>query len=156
VIVREDLLGHALPVCPSAFDYATVAANGSMFNTPPTYGIYIAGLVFQWLEREGGVAEMEARSIAKSALLYGAIDGSGGFYLNRVAPEGRSRMNVPFFLHDAALTEPFLAEAKAAGLLQLKGHKTVGGLRASLYNAMPLAGVQALVDHMTDFARRHG
>ena len=157
VIVREDLLGHALPVCPSAFDYKTVADNGSMFNTPPTYAIYIAGLVFQWLQAQGGVTVMEARNIAKADLLYGYLDGAGaGFYVNRVAHRGRSRMNVPFYLRDESLNDAFLAGAKARGLLQLKGHKSVGGMRASIYNAMPLAGVQALVDHLKDFAQRHG
>ena len=155
VIVRDDLLGHALPVCPSAFDYKTVADNGSMFNTPPTYAIYIAGLVFQWLKAQGGVAAMEARNIAKAELLYSYLD-SSGFYSNRVAPEGRSRMNVPFFLHDERLNDAFLAGAKDRGLLQLKGHKSVGGMRASIYNAMPLAGVQALVAYLKDFAQRHG
>jgi len=155
VIVREDLLGHALPACPSAFDYKTVADNASMFNTPPTYAIYIAGLVFQWLKAQGGVAEMERRNVAKAELLYGYLD-SSDFYVNRVAHAGRSRMNVPFFLKDESLNDAFLAGAKAAGLLQLKGHKSVGGMRASIYNAMPLAGVQALVDYMKDFAQRHG
>ena len=155
VIVREDLLGHALAVCPSAFDYKTVADNGSMFNTPPTYAIYIAGLVFQWLKAQGGVAAMEARNLAKAELLYGVLDGSD-FYSNRVAREGRSRMNVPFFLKDESLNEAFLDGAKTRGLLQLKGHKSVGGMRASIYNAMPLAGVQALVDYLKDFAQRHG
>ena len=155
VIVRDDLLGHALPVCPSAFDYKTVADNGSMFNTPPTYAIYIAGLVFQWIKAQGGVAAMEARNIAKAELLYGYLDGSG-FYRNRVAPVGRSRMNVPFFLNDERLNDAFLAGAKERGLLQLKGHKSVGGMRASIYNAMPLEGVQALVAYLKDFAQRHG
>jgi len=155
VVVREDLLGHALPACPSAFDYKTVADNGSMFNTPPTYAIYIAGLVFQWLKAQGGVAAMEARNIAKAELLYGFLDGSG-FYANRVVRHGRSRMNVPFFLTDDRLNEPFLAGAKERGLLQLKGHKSVGGMRASIYNAMPLAGVQALAAYLKDFAQRHG
>ncbi len=155
VIVREDLLGHALAVCPSAFDYKTVADNHSMFNTPPTYAIYIAGLVFQWLKAQGGVAAMEAQNIAKAELLYGYLDGSG-FYANRVALEGRSRMNVPFFLHDDSLNAAFLAGAKTGGLLQLKGHKSVGGMRASIYNAMPLEGVQALVTYLKDFAQRHG
>ncbi|MES2714224.1 MAG: 3-phosphoserine/phosphohydroxythreonine transaminase [Pseudomonadota bacterium] len=155
VIVREDLLGHALAACPSAFDYKIVADNGSMFNTPPTYAIYIAGLVFQWLKAQGGVAAMEARNIAKAELLYGYLDGSG-FYGNRVAREGRSRMNVPFFLHDETLNETFLTGARERGLLQLKGHKSVGGMRASLYNAMPLEGVMALVGYLRDFAQRHG
>jgi len=157
VIVREDLLGHALPICPSAFNYKTVADNGSMFNTPPTYAIYIAGLVFQWLKDQGGVAAMEARNIAKAELLYGYLDGAGaGFYVNRVAHQGRSRMNVPFFLRDERLNDAFLAGAGERGLLQLKGHKSVGGMRASIYNAMPLAGVQALVAHLKEFAQRHG
>jgi phosphoserine aminotransferase len=156
VVVRDDLIGHALPACPTAFDYRVVADNGSMYNTPPTYAIYIAGLVFRWLKGEGGVAALERRNIAKAALVYGCIDGSGGFYANRVAPAARSRMNIPFFLHDERLYEPFLAGAQARGLLQLKGHKSVGGLRASLYNAMPLAGAEALVAHMREFAARHG
>ncbi len=155
VIVRDDLLGQALPICPSAFNYKTVADNGSMFNTPPTFAIYIAGLVFQWLKAQGGVAAMEARNIAKAELLYGYLDGSG-FYRNRVASEGRSRMNVPFFLHDERLNEVFLAGAKERRLLQLQGHKSVGGMRASIYNAMPLDGVQALVAYLKDFAQRHG
>ena len=156
VFVREDLLGRALTICPSAFNYQTVADNGSMYNTPPTYGIYIAGLVFQWVKAQGGVAEMSRRAQARADLLYGYLDDNGGFYANRVASEARSRMNVPFYLADERLNEPFLAGAREAGLLQLKGHKSVGGMRASIYNAMPLAGVQALVDHMKDFARRHG
>ncbi|MBQ0961241.1 3-phosphoserine/phosphohydroxythreonine transaminase [Ideonella sp. 4Y11] len=156
VIVREDLLGHALPITPSAFDYKNVADNASMYNTPPTYGIYIAGLVFQWIKAQGGVAEMERRALEKAALLYGYLDDNGGFYANRVARDARSRMNVPFFLADERLNEPFLAGAREAGLLQLKGHKSVGGMRASIYNAMPLAGVQALVTYLQDFARRHG
>jgi phosphoserine aminotransferase len=156
VIVREDLLGHALPITPSAFDYKNVADNASMYNTPPTYGIYIAGLVFQWIKAQGGVAEMERRAMEKAALLYGYLDDNGGFYANRVARDARSRMNVPFFLADERLNEAFLAGAREAGLLQLKGHKSVGGMRASIYNAMPLAGVQALVTYLQDFARRHG
>jgi len=159
VVVREDLLGHALSVCPSAFNYQTVAANGSMYNTPPTYAIYMAGLVFQWLKRQGGVAAMEARAIAKAELLYDTIDASG-FYINGVARAARSRMNVPFFLRDpgvdGAHNEAFLAGARETGLLQLKGHKTVGGMRASLYNAMPLEGVQALAGYMREFERTHG
>jgi phosphoserine aminotransferase len=152
VVVREDLLGQALPACPSAFDYRLVADNDSMFNTPPTYAIYIAGLVFQWLKREGGVAAMEARSIAKAKLLYDAIDGSS-FYVNRVAKDCRSRMNIPFYLKDESRNEAFLKGAHDNQLLQLKGHKSVGGMRASLYNAMPLAGVQALVAYMREFER---
>ena len=155
VIVREDLLGHAMAACPSAFDYKTVADNASMYNTPPTYAIYIAGLVFQWLKAQGGVAAMEARNTAKAELLYGYLD-SSGFYDNRVALAGRSRMNVPFYLRDESLNAAFLAGAAEQGLLQLRGHKSVGGMRASIYNAMPLAGVQALVDYLKSFAQRHG
>lgn len=155
VVVREDLLGQALAVCPSAFNYRTVADNDSMFNTPPTYAIYIAGLTFQWLkrQREGGaqgVAAMEKRNIAKSSLLYSAIDASG-LYINPIDKSCRSRMNIPFMLRDESLNEAFLAGAKTRGLLQLKGHKSVGGMRASLYNAMPMAGVEALVTYMRDF-----
>ena len=153
-IVREDLLGHALPVCPSAFDWKIIADNGSMYNTPPTYGIYIAGLVFQWLKRQGGVAAMEQKNIAKAKLLYDYLD-STDFYENRVEKGSRSRMNVPFFLKDESLNAAFLADAKANGLLQLKGHKSVGGMRASIYNAMPMEAVQALVSFMQEFARQH-
>jgi phosphoserine aminotransferase len=156
VFVRDDLIGHAMGICPSAFDYKTVAGNQSMYNTPPTYGIYIAGLVFQWLKRQGGVAAMEARAIEKASLLYDAIDASSGYYVNPVAPDCRSRMNVPFFLHDESLNDAFLAGAKQQGLLQLKGHKSVGGMRASIYNAMPVDGVRTLVGYMREFAARHG
>jgi phosphoserine aminotransferase len=155
VIVRDDLLGHALPICPSAFNWQLVAENNSMYNTPPTYGIYIAGLVFKWLKAQGGVAAMEQRNIAKANLLYGYLD-STDFYQNRVAKQARSRMNIPFYLRDESLNDAFLAGAKQAGLLQLKGHKSVGGMRASIYNAMPLAGVQVLVDYLNTFARQHG
>ncbi|NIC40308.1 3-phosphoserine/phosphohydroxythreonine transaminase [Aquabacterium sp. A08] len=155
VVVREDLIGHALPICPSAFDYKLVADNGSMYNTPPTYGIYMAGLIFRWLkdQREGdktGVAAMEARNTAKAALLYDFLDQSA-FYENRVAKDCRSRMNIPFFLKNESRNDAFLAGAKARGLLQLKGHKSVGGMRASLYNALPIEGVQALVDYLREF-----
>ena len=157
VVVREDLLGHALAVCPSAFDYKTVADNGSMFNTPPTYAIYMAGLTFQWLKQQAvngltGVAAMEHINKAKAELLYGFIDDSQ-LYQNKVAKDCRSRMNVPFFLRDESRNEAFLAGAQSAGLLQLKGHKSVGGMRASIYNAMPLAGVQALVGYLREFEK---
>jgi phosphoserine aminotransferase len=152
VIVREDLLGHALKACPSAFNYKTVADNGSMYNTPPTYSIYMAGLTFQWLKRQGGVAAMEQRNIAKAKLLYDFLDASD-FYSNKVAHDCRSRMNVPFFLADESRNDAFLSGAKAAGLLQLKGHKSVGGMRASIYNAMPIEGVQALVNYMQAFEK---
>jgi len=157
VVAREDLLGHALPACPSAFDYRLVAEHGSMYNTPPTWGIYIAGLTFQWLlaQSEGqttGIAAIEQRNIAKAQLLYDFIDQSS-YYTNKVAPHCRSRMNIPFFLADASRNDAFLAGAKARGLLQLKGHKSVGGMRASIYNAMPLAGVQTLIDYLREFER---
>jgi len=157
VVVREDLLGHALPACPSAFDYRLVAEHGSMYNTPPTWGIYIAGLTFQWLlaQREGqatGIAAIEQRNIAKARLLYDFIDQSS-YYTNKVAIPCRSRMNIPFFLAEESRNETFLAGAKARGLLQLKGHKSVGGMRASIYNAMPLAGAQALIDYLREFER---
>jgi phosphoserine aminotransferase len=154
VIVREDLMGHALKACPSAFNYKTVADNGSMYNTPPTYSIYMAGLTFQWLKRQGGVAAMEQQNIAKAKLLYDFLD-SSSFYSNKVAHDCRSRMNVPFFLADESRNDAFLAGAKAAGLLQLKGHKSVGGMRASIYNAMPIEGVQALVSYMQAFEKTH-
>jgi phosphoserine aminotransferase len=153
VIVRDDLLGAALPICPSAFDWQIVAEHDSMYNTPPTYAIYIAGLVFQWLLRQGGVAAIEQINIDKAALLYAALD-SDDFYQNRIDPRYRSRMTVPFFLRDETRNAEFLAGAKARGLLQLKGHKSVGGMRASIYNAMPIAGVQALVDYLNHFAGR--
>lgn len=156
VFVREDLLGHALAICPSAFDYANVAAHGSMFNTPPTWAIYVAGLVFEWIAEQGGVAALERCNVEKAARLYAAIDGSDGFYANRVAADCRSRMNVPFFLRDAHLTEAFLAAARERGLLGLKGHKSVGGVRASIYNAMPVEGVETLVGCMQEFAAHHG
>ncbi len=159
VVVREDLLGHALDICPSAFNYKTVADSDSMYNTPPTYAIYIAGLTFQWLKRqkEGsaiGIAAMEKRNIAKAQLLYDAIDRSA-LYFNNVSVDCRSRMNLPFFLRDESRNEAFLAGAKARSLLQLKGHKSVGGMRASIYNAMPLAGVQALVSYLQEFEQHH-
>jgi phosphoserine aminotransferase len=155
VVVRDDLIGHALPICPSAFDWKLVAENQSMYNTPPTYAIYIAGLVFQWLKRQGGVAAIEQRNIAKAALLYDYLD-STGFYCNNIAKDCRSRMNVPFFLSDESLNDRFLLGAKERGLLQLKGHKSVGGMRASIYNAMPMEGVQALVDYLKEFEKKHG
>jgi phosphoserine aminotransferase len=155
VIVRDDLLGHAMAHCPSAFDYKVVAEHGSMYNTPPTYPIYIAGLVFKHLLAHGGVAAMDALAAEKSRLLYAALD-TLPLYENRVAPACRSRMNVPFHLRDESLNEAFLDGAKARGLLALKGHKSVGGMRASIYNAMPVEGVRALVDYLKDFAARHG
>ncbi len=155
VIVREDLLGDAHPLTPDAFNYGLQAEADSMLNTPPTYAIYIAGLVFQWLQAQGGLAAVAEHNRRKADLLYGCLD-STDFYRAPVARECRSLMNVPFKLHDDRLDAPFLQGAQAAGLKQLKGHRIVGGMRASIYNAMPLAGVQALVDYMRDFARRHG
>jgi phosphoserine aminotransferase len=127
-----------------------------MLNTPPTYGIYIAGLVFQWLKRQGGLPGIAAVNAEKASVLYDAIDGSGGFYRNPVDPDCRSRMNVPFTLANPELDAAFLAESKAAGLVSLKGHKSVGGMRASIYNAVSLQGVRVLVDFMNDFAKRNG
>jgi phosphoserine aminotransferase len=155
VIVREDLLGRARPDTPTVFDWKAMAADGSMLNTPATYSWYVAGAVFQWIKRQGGLAAMERLNRAKADKLYATIDGSG-FYSNPVAKECRSWMNVPFTLPSESLDKPFLDGAKAAGLLALAGHRSVGGMRASIYNAMPMAGVQALVDYMQQFQRRHG
>ena len=155
VIVREDLLGKALPGTPSIFDYKRQADNGSMVNTPPTYAWYVAGLVLDWLGEQGGIKAIEARNIRKAAKLYAAID-AAPFYSNPVDPAVRSRMNVPFHLADAKLEALFLAEAKEAGLVYLEGHRSVGGLRASIYNAMPEEGVEALISFMHEFERRRG
>ena len=155
VIVRDDLIGMARPGTPPIWDYAAMAKEGSMLNTPPTFGIYMAGLVFQWLKAEGGLAAIGERNRAKAALLYDLIDGSG-FYRSPVARECRSWMNVPFTVPDPALEKTFCAEAARAGLANLEGHRSVGGMRASIYNAMPLAGVEALVAFMREFQRRHG
>ena len=155
VIVRDDLIGHALPVTPSAFDYKQQADNDSMLNTPPTYGIYIAGLVFKWIKAQGGLAGMEAHNRTKAALLYDLLDASE-FYSSPVAREDRSLMNVPFKLRDEALDEAFLKGAQARSMIQLKGHRSVGGMRASIYNAMPVDGVKTLVAYMKDFEASHG
>ena len=155
MIVREDLLARCPPDLPKIFNYAEHAAQGSMLNTPNTWGWYIAGLVFKWVKRQGGVAGMAARNRAKAELLYGCIDASG-FYRNPVDVAARSWMNVPFTLPREDLDALFLEESEAAGLLALKGHRAVGGMRASIYNAMPIEGVQALVDFMREFERRHG
>ncbi|NII10368.1 3-phosphoserine/phosphohydroxythreonine transaminase [Oleiagrimonas sp. C23AA] len=156
MIVREDLLERAGQPMARIFRYAEQAANDSMFNTPNTWGWYLAGLTFQWLKAQGGLEAVGARNRAKADALYAAIDGSGGYYRNTIEPGSRSRMNVPFQLHDDALDAAFLAESEAAGLLALKGHRVLGGMRASIYNAMPLEGVTVLVDFMRDFAQRHG
>ena len=155
VIVREDLLDRALPIIPSAFHWKAQAEADSMLNTPPTYAIYIAGLVFEWLLAQGGVAAIERANKAKAALLYDCIDRSQ-FFSNPVRPEDRSRMNVPFRLKDPSLDEAFLKGARERNMVQLKGHRAVGGMRASIYNAMPIEGVRVLVDYMQDFERKHG
>lgn len=155
VIVHEDLIGQTLPGTPTLFDYRIHSENGSMYNTPPTYAWYIAGLVFDWLKRQGGLATMGERNKRKADKLYAAIDASG-FYSNPVDPQARSWMNVPFILSNPDLDATFLSEAKQAGLLALKGHRLVGGMRASIYNAMPQEGVDALINFMSDFERRYG
>ena len=155
VIVREDLLGNVAKGTPSVMDYKLQAEADSMLNTPPTYSMYIAGLVFKWLKALGGVPEIEKRNVAKAKLLYDFLDATK-FYGNPVAKEDRSRMNVPFTLRDAKLDEPFLKGAAERGMVQLKGHRSVGGMRASIYNAMPREGVQRLVDYMKEFEKRHG
>ena len=154
VIVRDDLLETASKLTPAVFNWKVQAANQSMINTPPTYSIYIAGLVFEWLLAQGGVAAIEQKNIAKANLLYDYID-SGLFYSNNIAINNRSRMNVPFFLRDESLNAAFLKGAEAAGLLQLKGHRIVGGMRASIYNAMSIEGVQALIAYMKAFENAH-
>ncbi|MBK9956205.1 MAG: 3-phosphoserine/phosphohydroxythreonine transaminase [Rhodocyclaceae bacterium] len=155
VIVRDDLVGKAVPTPPAMLNYQTHVDAESMYNTPPTYAIYIAGLVFQWLKRNGGIAAMEQKNIDKANLLYGYLE-SSDFYRNPVARPDRSRMNVPFTLKDAGLDDEFLKGAKARGMVQLKGHRSVGGMRASIYNAMPVEGVKALVDYMQEFAASKG
>ena len=156
VIVREDLMGQAMPGTPSIFDYRITADNGSMFNTPPTYAWYIAGLVFEWLKKNGGLKAMGEINRRKAEKLYAFIDASGGFYRNPVEQQSRSWMNIPFTLKDPALDEAFLKGAKAAGMIQLKGHRSVGGMRASIYNAMPESGIDALIAYMRDFMQRQG
>ncbi|HEX8009896.1 MAG TPA: 3-phosphoserine/phosphohydroxythreonine transaminase [Casimicrobiaceae bacterium] len=155
VIVREDLLDRALPITPTAFHWQEQAAADSMVNTPPTYAIYIAGLVFEWLKAQGGVEAIERKNIAKAQLIYDYLDQTS-FYLSPVRKEDRSRMNVPFKLRDASLDEAFLKGAKERGMIQLKGHRSVGGMRASIYNAMPIEGVRTLVAYMREFEQRHG
>ncbi len=155
VIVRDDLLGHALPGTPQPLDYKANADADSMLNTPPTFAVYVAGLVFQWLKQQGGLSGIEKLNQEKAALLYSAIDESS-FYSNPVAVQNRSRMNVPFTLADAALDAEFLKGAEAQRLIQLKGHRSVGGMRASIYNAMPVQGVQRLVEYMQAFEKSHG
>jgi phosphoserine aminotransferase len=155
VIVREDLLGKPEKGTPSVMDYKLQAAADSMLNTCPTYAIYIAGLVFKWLKQQGGLASMERKNMEKAALLYGFLDQSA-FFSNPVAKEDRSRMNVPFTLKDAKLDDEFLKGAAKRGMVALKGHRSAGGMRASIYNAMPIEGVRALVDYMKEFEKQHG
>jgi phosphoserine aminotransferase len=155
VIVRDDLLGKAQTVTPSFMNYSLQAEHDSMYNTPPTYSWYLAGLVFEWLQELGGLNSIAAVNKTKSELLYSTIDKSD-FYANPVHPDNRSKMNVPFTLADATLDSLFLSEAEKQGLQALKGHRMVGGMRASIYNAMPLEGVQALVSFMQEFERTHG
>ena len=155
VIVREDLIGEVIDGTPTMFNYETQAKADSMYNTPPTYSWYLAGLVFDWLKQQGGLSKMAEINERKASKLYAAIDGSD-FYANPVAVENRSWMNVPFTLANADLDSVFLEQAKAAGLVTLKGHRSVGGMRASIYNAMPEAGVDALVSFMGEFEKKHG
>ena len=155
VIVREDLIGQTIAGTPTMFDYKTHADNESMYNTPPTFAMYTAGLVFKWLKTRGGLVAMEKTNREKAGMLYDALDATE-FYNSPVAKENRSLMNIPFTLKDAALDEAFLKGAKERGLIQLKGHRSVGGMRASIYNAMPVEGVRALVDYMREFEKNHG
>jgi len=154
VIVRDDLIGQAMPITPSAFDLKQQADNDSMLNTPPSYAIYIAGLVFKWLKKQGGLTAMEEHNRIKAALLYDHLD-STSFYSCPIARDDRSLMNVPFKLRDESLDEAFLKGAKERGMVQLKGHRSVGGMRASIYNAMSKEGVQTLVNYMKDFEKSH-
>jgi phosphoserine aminotransferase len=156
VIVREDLLGKPAATTPQVWDYAKQAENDSMLNTPPCYAWYICGLVFKHLKANGGIAQMSETNRRKAQKLYDYVDGSAGFYRNPVEKGARSCMNVPFVLKSETLDEAFLKEAKKAKLVQLKGHRSVGGMRASIYNAMPEAGIDALIAFMQDFARRNG
>ncbi|MFM1782424.1 MAG: hypothetical protein RIS14_177 [Pseudomonadota bacterium] len=155
-VIRKDLLGRHERDLPPIFEWQNQVKNDSMFNTPPTFPWYVVGLVLKWMIAEGGTEVFARRNAEKAALLYRTIDGSGGFYRNEVAVSARSTMNVPFMLKDEALDKAFLKESETAGLMGLKGHRALGGMRASVYNAMPLSGVQALADFMGDFAVRHG
>jgi phosphoserine aminotransferase len=154
VVIRDDLIGHASSRWPTVLDYKVYADAQSMWNTPATFSVYVALLVLRWLKAQGGVEAIERVNMDKARLLYETIDGSGGFYVNHVNPPHRSRMNVPFSLRDESLNEAFLSQAAERGLVQLKGHRSVGGMRASIYNAMPMAGVQALAQFMREFAQR--
>lgn len=154
VVVRDDLIGNALDITPTMLNYQTHADNGSMFNTPPTYGIYICGLVFEWIKNMGGVKVMHEKNVEKAKILYDFLDNSKMFK-GTVVPKDRSLMNVPFVTGDDELNAKFVAESKAQGFVNLKGHRTVGGMRASIYNAMPIEGVKALVDFMTKFEKEN-
>jgi phosphoserine aminotransferase len=154
VIVRDDLLDRALDITPTVFHWKEQAEHESMVNTPPTYGIYMAGLVFEWLQQQGGLAAIEKMNAEKASRLYGYLD-STDFYSSPVSINDRSRMNIPFHLHDARLNDSFLDGAQERGLLQLKGHRSVGGMRASIYNAMPIDGVIALINYLRDFEKHH-
>ncbi len=155
VIIRKDLMGYALPICPSTFDYINIDKSNSCYNTPPTFSIYVCGLLFKWIRKNGGIKSMGVKNKLKASMLYKYID-SSSFYRNFVHKSVRSKMNVPFFLIDNTLEDIFLEEAKKAGLLGLKGHKALGGLRASIYNATPIEGVRELIVYMKDFERRYG
>lgn len=155
VIVRKDLLGKSLPITPTMLDWKTAADNDSMYNTPPTYSIYLAGLVFKWLKAQGGIAAMEKTNRRKAEKLYSYIDNSG-FYKNPVEIASRSLMNIPFTLPSEELDKPFLKGAEANGLMNLKGHRSVGGMRASVYNAVPEQAVDDLISYMKTFAKEHG
>jgi phosphoserine aminotransferase len=154
VIVRDDLLDRALDITPTVFHWKEQAEHESMVNTPPTYGIYMAGLVFEWLQQQGGLAAIEKMNAEKASRLYDYLD-STDFYSSPVSINDRSRMNIPFHLHDVRLNDSFLDGAQERGLLQLKGHRSVGGMRASLYNAMPIDGVIALINYLRDFEKHH-
>jgi len=156
VVIRDDLVGHCSARWPTMLDYKSYSESKSLYNTPATFSLYVAHLVLRWLKAQGGVAAIEARNREKAALVYDAIDHSGGFYVGKIAPAFRSRMNVPFSLRDERQTASFLAGAEGVGLVQLKGHRTVGGVRASMYNAMPVEGARRLADYMREFQRRHG
>ncbi len=155
VIVRRDLIGKTLPICPSVFNYRNVAAEHSRYNTPPTFSIYIMGLVFKWLKKQGGIKNIAINNAAKAKILYDYLDNST-FYKNLVHTPVRSKMNIPFFLNDCSLNKIFLQKAAENNLVQLNGHKSVGGMRASIYNAMPIEGVKTLVSYMKDFEYRYG
>ena len=156
VIVRRDLLGKALSICPTMLDYAVHAKGKSMYNTPPVFAVYVANLVCRWIQNEGGIPEMNRRAIERSNLLYKAIDSSEGFYVNHYRKQDRSRMNVVFTLRDESLMNEFIADAAERDLRNIKGHRILGGLRVSLYNAMPIEGAKAMSEFMTEFAKKHG